>query len=53
MLAVISIPYCCCQVSNEEYEKIKEGMKRVKMEMLKKEQQSMQKEGHNDKHKED
>lgn len=52
MLAVISIPYCCCQVSNEEYEKIKEGMKRVKMEMLKKEQQSMQKEGHINQNKE-
>lgn len=42
MLAVISIPYCCCQVSNEEYEKVKEGMRRVKMEMIKKEQQAGQ-----------
>jgi hypothetical protein len=38
-LLVMTVPYCCCQVSNEDYKRIVEGVKLKKMEMIEKERQ--------------
>jgi len=30
IMIVIALPYCCCQVSNEEYQKITTKMEQIK-----------------------
>jgi hypothetical protein len=37
VLLIIAIPYFCCQLSNEEYLKITTGIKKIKLEQLRKE----------------
>lgn len=36
VLVVIALPYFCCQISNEEYQKITTRMREIKLEQLKK-----------------
>lgn len=38
-ILVMTAPFCCCQVSNEDYKRIVEGVKGKKMEMMEKESQ--------------
>lgn len=39
VLLIIALPYFCCQISNEEYEKIATKMKEIKLEQLRKQAQ--------------
>lgn len=36
VLIVIALPYFCCQISNEEYQKITTRMQEIKIQQLKK-----------------
>jgi len=30
IMVIIALPYCCCQVSNEDYKKITDKMEKIK-----------------------